>query len=141
MTISLYDYYKKDTLWEGTKNKMKLFVSYCGRGQQILVGEPWRKGFFGGLVRVKKTDIFWTIGFLTQQCGQNFCEISGGGRGGVSFFYRSHKVWSFLAYFFGWLPYVEALLVNNIPVDRSLCSLLLGVPIDSESFPMSYVVG
>ena len=63
-----------------------LFVSYCGRGQQILVGEPWRKGFFGGLVRVKKTDIFWTIGFLTQQCGQNFCEISGGGRGGSHFF-------------------------------------------------------
>ena len=37
-------------------------------------------------IRVKKTDVFWMVKFLTPKSSQNCCEIWGRGRGGLGFF-------------------------------------------------------
>ena len=62
-----------------------LFVSYCGRGQQILVGEPWRKGFFGGLVRVKKQTFFGQLDFWHSNVVKIFVKLAEGVGGGLIF--------------------------------------------------------
>ena len=79
------------------------------RGQQNLICEPQKSVFFR-LIRVKKTDVFWSVEFFCWK-KHEICVKLGGGS--LIFFRTSHKVKKFCSYFFGGSPYFT-LYVDSI---------------------------